>query len=281
MADLADVREPTDKIHRPGHGGAVLHLRHHRARLRRRNLVSGIHRDRRSRPGDRRRSRACPLPLHHVYPFVIGTLTPLAIGLPLVIPSTFTTAIPRRVAAGAGDVFPRLYEAMIAGLQARLQKQGRPTRAVFKALFTFSIALRQHAGGCEPSPCGHCRRRIAPDLRLVQRRRRSRRSAGRLEGLGWLMATGYGLAPETAALLTINRPGNRRFETAGHPVPGVALRIDREAAPPGMREEGQDTGEVLAQGPGVFAGYLDLPEQTAQALTGDGWFRHRRSGISR
>ena len=92
------------------------------------------------------------------------------------------------------------------------------------------------------------------------------------------MATGYGLA-ETAALLTINRPGNRRFETAGHPVPGVALHIDREAAPPGMRE-GQDTGEVLAQGPGVFAGYLDLPEQTAQALTGDGWFRTGDLGIS-
>src|SRR5207248_9666048 len=27
-----------------------------------------------------------PLPLHHVYPFVIGMLAPLALGLPLIVP---------------------------------------------------------------------------------------------------------------------------------------------------------------------------------------------------
>jgi acyl-CoA synthetase (AMP-forming)/AMP-acid ligase II len=38
-------------------------------------------------PGD----RVClPLPLHHVYPFVVGLLTPLALGLPLVLPHALT-----------------------------------------------------------------------------------------------------------------------------------------------------------------------------------------------
>ena len=32
-------------------------------------------------------------------------------------------------------------------------------------------------------------------------------------------------------------------------------------------------GEVQARGDSVFAGYLDLPEQTAAAFTDDGWFR--------
>src|SRR5439155_11143759 len=31
-----------------------------------------------------------PLPLHHVYPFTIGVLTPLTLGLPIVIPYTLT-----------------------------------------------------------------------------------------------------------------------------------------------------------------------------------------------
>ena len=66
-------------------------------------------------------------------------------------------------------------------------------------------------------------------------------------------------------------PGNLRFDTAGHPVPGIELRIDREAAPHGVRNE-PDTGEVLARGPGVFSGYHNLPEETAEAFT-DGWFR--------
>ena len=94
------------------------------------------------------------------------------------------------------------------------------------------------------------RRRIAPDLRIVVSGGAALKPevGWKLEGLGWLVATGYGLT-ETAPLLTISRPGNLRFDTAGHPVPGVDLRIDREAAPHGVQDK-QDTGEVLARGPG-------------------------------
>ena len=56
--------------------------------------------------------------------------------------------------------------------------------------------------------------------------------AWKLEGLGWLVATGYGLT-ETAPLLTINLPDSLRFETAGEVVRGVELRIDTSAAPEG------------------------------------------------
>ena len=34
-----------------------------------------------------------------------------------------------------------------------------------------------------------------------------------------------------------------------------------------------ELGEVLAYGSGVFKGYLNLPEKTAEAFTADGWFR--------
>lgn len=220
-----------------------------------------------------------PLPLHHVYPFIVGTLTPLAIGLPLVIPSAFTgpqilDALQRGRASLIIGV-PRLYEAMIAGLHDRLGKQGRLARSVLGGLLAFSIALRRRTGWrLGTIPLRPLRRRIAPDLRMVVSGGAALKPevGWQLEGLGWLVATGYGLT-ETSALLTINRPGNRRFDTAGHPVPGVELRIDPDAAPPGKSEaEGVTAGEVLARGPGVFAGYLDLPEQTAQALTA-GWFR--------
>ncbi|MFO1112820.1 MAG: AMP-binding protein [Rhodospirillales bacterium] len=221
-----------------------------------------------------------PLPLHHVYPFIVGTLTPLAIGLPLVIPSAFTgpqilDALQRGRASLIIGV-PRLYEAMVAGLHDRLGRQGRLARSLFRGLLAFSIALRRRTGwrlgaiALQP-----LRRRIAADLRMVVSGGAALKPevGWQLEGLGWLVATGYGLT-ETSALLTINRPGNRRFDTAGHPVPGVELRIDGGAAPPGKSEaEGVTTGEVLAKGPGVFAGYLDLPEQTAEALTEGGWFR--------
>ena len=72
-------------------------------------------------------------------------------------------------------------------------------------------------------------------------------------------------------MLTINLPDSLRFETAGQIVPGVELRIDTSAAPDGTHVGA--LGEVLAYGPGVFRGYLNLPEKTAEAFTADGWFR--------
>jgi len=55
-------------------------------------------------------------------------------------------------------------------------------------------------------------------------------------------------------------PDARRPGTVGFPLPGVELRL-------------ADTGEVQVRGPNVIAGYLDRPQETAEAFTADGWFR--------
>jgi long-chain acyl-CoA synthetase len=219
-----------------------------------------------------------PLPLHHVYPFVVGMLTPLALGLPLVIPSAFTgPQIVEALQKGRATLLigvPRLYEALVSGLEARAEKQGRLAKTLYANLLALSILIRRGTGSRLGSLAMQpLRKRIAPHLRIVVSGGAALKAdvGWRLEGLGWLVATGYGLT-ETAPLLTINRPGNLRFATAGHPVPGVELRIDKEAAPRGMHD-GHDAGEVLARGPGVFSGYLNLPDKTAEAFTEDGWFR--------
>jgi long-chain acyl-CoA synthetase len=61
-----------------------------------------------------------PLPLHHVYPFTIGLLTPLAFGLPIVLPYTLTGPQLVRALRDA-DVttiigVPRLYQALLTGI---------------------------------------------------------------------------------------------------------------------------------------------------------------------
>lgn len=70
---------------------------------------------------------------------------------------------------------------------------------------------------------------------------------------------GYGLT-ETAPTLTLNHPSAYRFDSVGRPLPSVQLRL-------------ADDGEILAQGPNVFAGYLHDPESTRAAFTEDGWFK--------
>ena len=49
------------------------------------------------------------------------------------------------------------------------------------------------------------------------------------------------------------------MDTVGEPIPGVEIRL-------------ADDGEVLARGPGRFAGYWRNPEATAAAIDPEGWY---------
>jgi malonyl-CoA/methylmalonyl-CoA synthetase len=64
--------------------------------------------------------------------------------------------------------------------------------------------------------------------------------------------------------------GERVPGEVGRPLPGVEARlVDDDGAPLG---EGMP-GEIQIKGPTVFAEYWERPEATAEAFTGDGWFR--------
>jgi long-chain acyl-CoA synthetase len=63
---------------------------------------------------------------------------------------------------------------------------------------------------------------------------------------------------ETTAITTLNPPGGVRVGTVGPPVPNTEVKLAED-------------GEVMVRGPQVMLGYRNLPEKTAEALTGDGW----------
>ncbi|MEU2348897.1 AMP-binding protein [Modestobacter sp. NPDC049651] len=88
------------------------------------------------------------------------------------------------------------------------------------------------------------------------------------EELGWEFNQIYGLT-ETAPLLTINRS---RAEYDALDPEERARALSRAGAPAlGTRLDTSDTGEVLARGNTVMAGYWQNPDATADALDG-GWF---------
>ncbi len=227
-----------------------------------------------------------PLPLHHVYPFVIGMLLPLMFGLPIVLPQSLTG--PQLVRAiHAGEVtaivgVPRLYSALYSGIEERAASRGRVGAALFKATFGLSLWARRRLGlRLGKRLLRPLHKQFGPHLRLLASGGAALdpELAWKLEALGWQVAIGYGLT-ETSPLLSINPPGSPRLASAGLPIPGVEIRIDteyrRDEPDPedeeSQADETQPVGEILARGPNVFSGYLGLPEKTAEVFT-DGWFR--------
>jgi long-subunit acyl-CoA synthetase (AMP-forming) len=63
---------------------------------------------------------------------------------------------------------------------------------------------------------------------------------------------------ETTAITTLNPPGGVRVGTVGPPIPNTEVKLAED-------------GEVMVRGPQVMAGYRNLPEKTAEALSEDGW----------
>lgn len=97
------------------------------------------------------------------------------------------------------------------------------------------------------------------------------------------ITTGYGMTEVTASS-TVTRPGDpmqrllstngrlRDVGPAGDPALGHRLVVYRVVDPEtGLDVAPGETGELLARGPGVTAGYYNKPEATAEAFTADGW----------
>jgi long-chain acyl-CoA synthetase len=212
-----------------------------------------------------------PLPLHHVYPFVVGLLTSLESGAAVVIAEA--VAGPEIVQAfrvpGVTVIVgvPRLYAAILDGIQARISQAGPVAAVAFRGALRLAARLRRRFG----VDIGRwlfrgLRARFAADLRLLVS------GGARIEpevlwplvGLGFEVRSGYGLA-ETASIFTGNLPGREHLGSEGLPFQGGALRI---AEP---NEEG--VGEIQVRGPSVFAGYRGRPAVGRDAFTSDGWFR--------
>lgn len=230
-----------------------------------------------------------PLPLHHVYPFAMGMLVPLALGLTIVLPYALTgPQIVRGLNEGSVTLVvgvPRLYGALYSAIQERSKSQGRVAATLFKTSVGLSTWVRRRLGlRMGKVLLRPLHKRFGPELRVLASGGAALDPdlAWNLEGLGWQVAQGYGLT-ETSPLLTLKPPGDLKLGSVGRPVPETEVRLDPSAVPDeeesGGRQkerrtgEANEEGEILARGPGVFSGYRNLPEETGEVFTGDGWYR--------
>ncbi|WP_213739764.1 long-chain fatty acid--CoA ligase [Bradyrhizobium sp. dw_411] len=93
---------------------------------------------------------------------------------------------------------------------------------------------------------------------------------------GCALSEGYGLS-ETSPTLTCNPATIEKFSgSIGLPVPSTYLSIRDDD---GKEVAIGEPGEICAKGPQVMAGYWNRPDETANVMTADGYFRTGDIGV--
>ncbi|OCJ68644.1 long-chain-fatty-acid--CoA ligase [Agrobacterium tumefaciens] len=97
-----------------------------------------------------------------------------------------------------------------------------------------------------------------------------------LSMVGCPIAEGYGLS-ETSPVATVNRLDATEFSgTIGLPISSTEIDIRDEE---GNSLPTGEVGEICIRGPQVMAGYWQRPDETAKAMTEDGFFRSGDMGF--
>jgi long-chain acyl-CoA synthetase len=215
------------------------------------------------------------LPLAHAFGKVMLAL-PLAIGFPTVIDGRVdkiveNLAVIRPTIMGA---VPRIFEKVHGRVSETMAKEsGLKKHLVDWAVKVGLETSRVKQSGQRPSASLAAQYKLADRLVFAKIRDRfggrlrffisgsaalDREIAQWFDAIGVVVLEGYGLT-ETSAASTLNRPSAYRFGTVGWPMPQTDVKI-------------ADDGEILMKGPGVMDGYHNLPDATAEAIDGEGWF---------
>lgn len=80
---------------------------------------------------------------------------------------------------------------------------------------------------------------------------------------------GFGLT-ETSPMVSFNVPWAWKAGSVGRPLSGVDIKITDDH---GREIANGEPGELWVRGPNVMKGYFNRPDESAEVLTPDGWFR--------
>ncbi|MFI2782667.1 acyl-CoA synthetase [Streptomyces sp. ALB3] len=182
------------------------------------------------------------LPLFHVHGLILGVLGPLRRGGSVRHLGRFSAGgVARELLSGGTMLFgvPTMYHRLAGELDAG---PGDLTKALAGArlLVSGSAALPLH---------DHERITAATGRGVIER---------------------YGMT-ETLMNTGVRADGAPRAGTVGPPLPGVELRLVEEDGT--VLRDTTSIGEIQVRGPNLFTGYLNRPDATAAAFTGDGFFR--------
>ncbi len=171
---------------------------------------------------------------------------------------------------------PRIWEKLKAGLETMLASQPEEQRTKIEQAIDAALQKVRLEQAGEPVPEELAAQVAAADTEIFSGLRTMLgldqvesinvgAAPTPVEVLEFFHAIGLPLAElwgmsETCGAGAVNPPGRIKLGTVGPPAPGVELRLDED-------------GEVLVRSEVVMLGYRNMPEQTSEAFTEDGWLR--------
>ncbi|HEY7548541.1 MAG TPA: long-chain fatty acid--CoA ligase, partial [Hyphomicrobiaceae bacterium] len=187
----------------------------------------------------------------------------------------------REVAPHALLAVPRVWEKLYSGVTIALKEGTWAGRAAYRAAIAIGMRASAYELAGRPVPAVLSAARAAGEwlalrnIRLMLGLDRIRYAATGAAPISpdlirWYWALGvkmfevYGQT-ENAGLATANYPGHVRIGSIGVAAPGTEVKLSPQ-------------GEILLRGPHIFAGYLNKPEKTAEALR-DGWLHTGDVGV--
>ncbi|MEX1365651.1 MAG: AMP-binding protein, partial [Nannocystaceae bacterium] len=211
------------------------------------------------------------LPTNHAIDFMVGFLMPLMMGGGIVHQRTLRPQFLRSTMKKYGITHIALVPTILKNLEKRIRERlddlpGWQRQAVDGLRRVNELATRKEPNHRLSSLLlKPIHDELGGKLRLIFAGGTfvDRKLAEFFYELGIPVVIGYGLT-EASTVITVNDLKPFRGDTVGKAVPGVDVEI-RSANEAGV-------GEVWVRGPTVMKGYLDAPEQTAEALV-DGWLR--------
>lgn len=193
----------------------------------------------------------CILPMFHTLAWTANVITPLSLGLKIVVMANITPASAWLHLMGKEKVtimtaVPQLYSV--------LSKEAKGLKRLYLQYWAFR-KVRFCLSGAAPL---------------------SQETKDHFEKqLGLPILEGYGLT-ETSPVVSVNTEENKKSGSVGINLPYVNVKIvDDNGKELGRNEE----GEICVKGENVFKGYYNNPAATAEVFDSEGWFKTGDIGI--
>lgn len=213
------------------------------------------------------------LPIHHSYTMQAVFIESLSVGAETVFGKTMAVSkMMKELREGKVTMFlgvPLLFNKLLDGIMKGIRKKGIIVYGIIRMLMGFSYIIKKITGK-NPGRVffgGILKKANLNNIRIMI-------SGGgplspsvfkQYNQLGVDFVQGYGLT-ETAPILTLNPKENFKIDSVG--------RFDRNDMTIKILDpDEKGVGEIAAKGPMVMKGYYNMPEETAEVFTEDGFFK--------